>query len=96
MAGARLDSLGCRSGRPDGSVQGGTSDAKMTETVRQPQARDYFIVLFRRRWIIIQAFVVIVATVAVGTFAQTPIYRASTALLVETSCLLYTSDAADE
>jgi uncharacterized protein involved in exopolysaccharide biosynthesis len=56
----------------------------MTETVRQPRPRDYLVVLFRRRWIIIQAFAVIVATVVVGTFLQKPIYRASTALLVET------------
>ncbi len=51
--------------------------------------RDYIDILQRRKWIIIEVFTVLVAVVAVGSFLQTPIYRATAALLVETEVPTY-------
>ena len=46
--------------------------------------RDYFKVLQRRKWIVIEVFVALVGIVAIGSFLQTPVYRATAVLLVET------------
>ncbi len=56
----------------------------MAESPAELGLRDYFEVLQRRKWIVIEVFVVLVATVAIGSLLQAPVYRATAALLVET------------
>jgi len=56
----------------------------LTESPSEIGLRDYLEVLQRRKWIVIEVFIVLVGTVALGSFLQTPIYRATVALLVET------------
>ncbi len=56
----------------------------MAEETEQLELRDYLTVLQRRRWIVIEVFVVLVAVVAIGSYVQTPVYRATAKLLVET------------
>lgn len=56
----------------------------MSESSAEVGLRDYIAVLQRRKWIVIEVFIVLVGTVAIGSFLQTPIYRAAAALLVET------------
>jgi len=46
--------------------------------------RDHLQVLRRRRWIIIEVFVILVGVVAAGSFLAKPVYRATAGLLVET------------
>lgn len=60
----------------------------MTERGAEPAERevhlsDYVRILRRRRWVALTVFVVIVATVVVGTFLQTPIYRATAKVLID-------------
>lgn len=43
----------------------------------------YLQILFRRKWIIASFASVLLATVALGTFTQTPVYRATALLLIE-------------
>nr|HID58044.1 polysaccharide biosynthesis tyrosine autokinase [Desulfobacterales bacterium] len=45
--------------------------------------RDYLRVIMRRRWTIISFFAVVVITVAIYTFTATPIYEATTRLIIE-------------
>lgn len=45
--------------------------------------KDYLKILIRRRWVLFTFFIVLVATVALVTYRQTPIYQASTTLLIE-------------
>ncbi|MBE9531879.1 MAG: polysaccharide biosynthesis tyrosine autokinase, partial [Proteobacteria bacterium] len=45
--------------------------------------RDYLKVLVKHRWMVLAAFVVIVTTVAIGSFAMTPVYEASTTIQIE-------------
>jgi succinoglycan biosynthesis transport protein ExoP len=45
--------------------------------------RDYLRVLSMRRWVIISIFIVTVLTVAVKTFTATPIYEASSLIVIE-------------
>ena len=45
--------------------------------------RDYLHVLRKRRWVIISIFMVMVLTVAVHTFTATPIYEASSRIVIE-------------
>ena len=45
--------------------------------------RDYLRVLVKRRWTIIAVFAVIFITVAIYTFTATPIYQATTRLVIE-------------
>ena len=45
--------------------------------------RDYLRVLVKRRWTIIAVFAVIFITVAIHTFTATPIYQATTRLVIE-------------
>ncbi|MFC1678625.1 GumC family protein [Elusimicrobiota bacterium] len=49
----------------------------------ESELRQYFDILFRRKWIILSFLSVIIATVAIGTFRQTPIYQAAALLLIE-------------
>lgn len=45
--------------------------------------RDYLLVVRKRRWLIASLWVVIVATAAIGTYLQTPIYRATARVLID-------------
>ena len=45
--------------------------------------RDYLRVLRKRRWVIISIFIVMVLAVAVHTFTATPIYEASSRIVIE-------------
>ena len=56
----------------------------MLESSSELGLRDYLQILHRRRWIIIEVFVILVGVVAVGSFLAKPIYRATAGLLVET------------
>lgn len=49
----------------------------------QPHLQDYIQVIMRRRWVIITFFTVLVATVLIGSLKQTPIYRATSTLMIE-------------
>ncbi len=49
----------------------------------QIDLRDYLRVMLKRRWTIITVFFIIVITVAIHTFTATPIYRATTRLIIE-------------
>ncbi len=44
--------------------------------------RDYLATVWRHRWILITCVVTLVSTVTVGTFLQTPIYRATAKVLI--------------
>jgi succinoglycan biosynthesis transport protein ExoP len=45
--------------------------------------RDYLRVLQKRRWTVIAFFVILVTTVAVGTFTARPVYRSAVQILIE-------------
>jgi len=49
----------------------------------QVDLRDYLRVILKRRWTIITVFAVIVITVAIHTYTATPIYLATTRLVIE-------------
>lgn len=49
----------------------------------QPHLQDYIQVILRRRWIILTFFTVLVVTVLIGSLKQTPIYEATTTLMIE-------------
>lgn len=46
-------------------------------------AEDYIRIILKRRWIIIQVFLIVLLVVIIGTFIQTPVYQASTRLLIK-------------
>lgn len=45
--------------------------------------KDYWDVLVRRRWIVISFFTICLTTVMLGTFLMTPVYRATTTIVIE-------------
>ncbi|MFP4088319.1 MAG: GumC family protein [Desulfobacteraceae bacterium] len=45
--------------------------------------REYLRVMLKRRWTIITVFLIVVLTVAIHTFTATPIYKATTRLIIE-------------
>ena len=45
--------------------------------------RDYWRVILKRRWIIITFFLVVVTTVAIHSLTMTPVYRATSKILIE-------------
>ena len=49
----------------------------------QIDLRDYFRVMFKRRWTIMAIFALVVLSVAVHTFTATPIYQASSRIVIE-------------
>lgn len=49
----------------------------------QIDLRDYFRVLMKRRWTIISVFMLVVLTVAIHTFTATPIYQATSRVVIE-------------
>ncbi len=56
----------------------------MAEPTPGVALRDFFELLQRRKWIVVEVSVILVSVVAIGSFLQTPVYRAAAALLVET------------
>ena len=50
---------------------------------QQIDLRDYLRVILKRRWAILTVFAVIVTTVAIHTYTATPVYRATTRLIIE-------------
>jgi len=56
----------------------------LSESPSEVGLRDYLAILQRRKWIVIEVLIVLVGTVAIGSFLQAPVYRAAAALLVET------------
>ena len=49
----------------------------------QIDLRDYLRVILKRRWTIFTVFAIIVITVAIHTYTATPIYKATTRLVIE-------------
>jgi polysaccharide biosynthesis transport protein len=62
--------------------RGGYGDANLLPA-SEVHLMDYVRVLYKRRWIAITAFLVVVVSVVVYTFTQTPIYAAKVQLLIE-------------
>ncbi len=52
-------------------------------TQEQIDLRDYLRVILKRRWTIFTVFAIIVITVAIHTYTATPIYKATTRLVIE-------------
>jgi len=52
-------------------------------TEEQINLRDYLRVIQKRRWTVITVFAIIVITVAIHTFTATPIYEATTRLIID-------------
>ncbi|MEC4685101.1 MAG: polysaccharide biosynthesis tyrosine autokinase [Nitrospirota bacterium] len=50
---------------------------------REIHLYDYIEVLLRKKWIVISCFVVIVLAAGIGTYLATPIYEATTSILIE-------------
>jgi tyrosine-protein kinase Etk/Wzc len=50
---------------------------------REIHLNDYIEVLLRKKWIVISCFVVIVLATVIGTYLATPIYEATTSILIE-------------
>ena len=55
----------------------------MEKDTEQIDLRDYLRVILKRRWTVITVFAIIVITVAIHTFTDTPIYEAATRLIIE-------------
>jgi capsular exopolysaccharide synthesis family protein len=57
----------------------------MRDNVQEPEVhlKDYFWVVYKRRWTIAAFFTVVVAVVTVLTFTMVPVYRATTQVLIE-------------
>jgi succinoglycan biosynthesis transport protein ExoP len=49
----------------------------------QIDLRDYLRVILKRRWIVVTVFAVIVISIAIYTFTATPVYEATTRLVIE-------------
>jgi len=47
------------------------------------ELREYLVVLLKRKWTFLAFFLVVMTLVLVGTFAQTPVYRATCTVLIE-------------
>ncbi len=59
------------------------------EQERQLELRDYLTVLRRRRWVVIEVFIAVLASVTIATYLQTPVYQATVALLVQSESPSY-------
>lgn len=58
-------------------------DDRPVDTVDTLDLRDYVAVLRRRRWIVVQAVVVVVAVAMAVTYTRTPLYEATTRVVIE-------------
>jgi len=47
------------------------------------ELNDYLAVIFKRRWVIIECFLIMTITVIIGSFIQRPIYESSVKILIE-------------
>ncbi|OQA91296.1 MAG: Tyrosine-protein kinase etk [Elusimicrobia bacterium ADurb.Bin231] len=54
-----------------------------TAKAQELQLEDYIQLLFRRKWIFITFFIIVVTIVAIATFRMRPVYRATATLLIE-------------
>lgn len=57
--------------------------SRLSNYIPNVHLQDYIQVIWRRRWIMITFFIVLVTTVTIGTLRQTPIYEATATLLIE-------------
>ena len=55
----------------------------MSESSSEIGLREYLQVIQRRRWIVIEVFVIVVVVVVVGNLLAQPVYRATAGLLIE-------------
>lgn len=51
--------------------------------LEESDLRDYLQVLFKHRWMIMSVFIIVVATAAIRTYLQTPIYQAIARVLID-------------
>jgi capsular exopolysaccharide synthesis family protein len=58
-------------------------ETAMQEQEIEINLKDYLAVIRRRRWLILTFFVIVVCAVTIATFLQTPIYRATTMVLID-------------
>ena len=49
----------------------------------KPHLRDYLRIVLKRRWVVITVFLILVATVAIGSFRMEPIFQAKTQILID-------------
>jgi len=47
------------------------------------ELNDYLAIIFKRRWVIIECFLIMTITVIIGSFIQRPIYESSVKILIE-------------
>ncbi|HEX2439048.1 MAG TPA: GNVR domain-containing protein [Methylomirabilota bacterium] len=59
------------------------SNAESPEPLRETHLKDYYRTLRKHRWLVTGLFLVIVFSVAVWSFVQTPVYQASATVLIE-------------
>jgi polysaccharide biosynthesis transport protein len=59
------------------------NNAESAEPLRETHLRDYYRTLRKHRWLVTGLFLVIVFSVAVWSFVQTPVYQASATVLIE-------------
>lgn len=55
----------------------------MEDNILENEFHQYFDVFFRRRWVIISFFIMLVTTVTIATLRTRPLYRATVQLLIE-------------
>jgi len=59
------------------------NNAESPEPLRETHLKDYYRTLRKHRWLVTGLFLVIVFSVAVWSFVQTPVYQASATVLIE-------------
>ena len=59
------------------------NNAESAEPLRETHLKDYYRTLRKHRWLVTGLFLVIVFSVAVWSFVQTPVYQASATVLIE-------------
>jgi capsular exopolysaccharide synthesis family protein len=64
--------------RPDRRLKG-----RLAGGVEEPHLKDYLRVLFMRRWVVIGVSLLVIFATALTVFIMTPIYRATSLLLIE-------------
>ena len=64
--------------RPDRRLKG-----RLAGGVEEPHLKDYLRVLFMRRWVVIGVSLLVIFSTALTVFIMTPIYRATSLLLIE-------------
>lgn len=63
---------------PDLRVKG-----RLAGGVEEPHLKDYFRVLFMRRWVVVGVSLLVIFATALTVFIMTPVYRATSLLLIE-------------